>query len=124
MAANIDWNLIVNLKTGGPFHNTNAGASSSAAVFVDADKNEFILGPLYYTNGHFSKFIKRGAVRIGSSSYSDAVKAAAFSNPDGEIVVVVLNTTDRDVTPKIRLNNCTADFRMPAKSLQTLVIPH
>ena len=123
MAANVDWNLIVDLKTGGPFHNTNAGGSSSAPVFVDADKKEFILGPLYYTNGHFSKFIKRDAVRIGSSTYSDAVKVAAFTNPNGEIIIVVLNTTDRDATPKIRLDNCTAELILPAKSLQTLIIP-
>jgi len=121
MAGNIDWNLIVDLKTGGPFHNTPAGGSS-AAVFVDQDKKEFILGPLYYTNGHFSKFIKRGAVRIGSSSYNDRIKAAAFSNPNGDIIVVVLNSTDRNAKPKIRLNDCTAEFNLPAKSLQTMVI--
>ena len=122
-SAAVAWNLMVDIKTGGPFHNTPAGGSS-APVFVDADKNEFILGPLYYTDGHFSRFIKRGAVRIGSSTYSDAVKAAAFSNPDGEIVVVVLNTTGNDIHPKIRLNNCTAECKMPAKSLQTIIIPH
>ncbi|MCL1973819.1 MAG: glucosylceramidase [Bacteroidetes bacterium] len=122
MAANVDWNLMVDVKTGGPFHNTNAGGSSSAAVFVNTDHKEFILGPLYYTNGHFSKFIQRGAYRIGSSSYSDAVKVAAFCNPNGEIVVIVLNTTDENATPKIRLNHCTAPLFMPAKSLQTLII--
>jgi len=37
--------------------------------------------------------------------------------------VVVLNTTDKEVTPKIRMNDCTADFVLPAKSLQTLIIP-
>ena len=121
-AAAVAWNLIVDLKTGGPFHNTPAGGSS-APVFVDPDKKEFILGPIYYTDGHFSKYIKRDAVRIGSSCYSDAVKVAAFSNPDNEIIIIVLNTTDNDVSPKIRLNNCTADFKMPAKSLQTIVIP-
>jgi len=121
-AAAVAWNMIVDFKTGGPFHNTPAGGSS-APVWVDADKKEFILGPMFYTDGHFSKFIKRGAVRIGSSVYNDAVKVAAFSNPDGEIIVIVLNTTNSDATPKIRLNNCTAEFRMPAKSLQTLIIP-
>jgi len=120
-SASVTWNFMVDFKTGGPYHNTEAG-SSSAPVWVDADKKEFILGPLYYTDGHFSRFIKRGATRIGSSCYNDAVKVAAFSNPDGEIVVVVLNTTDKDITPKIRLNNCTADFTMSAKSLQTLVV--
>ena len=121
-AAAVAWNMMVDSKTGGPFHNTPAGGSS-APVWVDADKKEFILEPLFYTDGHFSKFIKRGAVRIGNSVYNDAVKVAAFSNPDGEIVVVVLNTTNKDAMPKLRLNNCTAEFKMPAKSLQTLIIP-
>ena len=120
MAASVEWNLIVDLE-GGPYHNRTGGVK--AQVYADKNKKDFILGPLYYTVGHFSKFIKRGAVRIGSSAYSDAIKAVAFSNPDGEIVVVVLNTTDRDVAPKIRLNNRTAEFNLPGKSLQTLIIP-
>ena len=121
MSASTDWNLIVDSK-GGPYHNrTNGGVK--AQVYVDENNKSFILGPLYYTVGHFSKFIKRDAVRIGSSSYSDAVKAAAFQNPDGEIVVVVLNTGEQTFMPKIRMNNCTAEFKLPAKSLQTLIIP-
>ena len=121
-AAAVAWNLIVDLKTGGPYHNTPAG-DSSAPVWVDPDKKEFVLAPLFYTDGHFSKYIKRGAVRIGNSCYNDAIKVAAFCNPDGEIIVVVLNTTDKETTQKIRLDNCTADFKMPAKSLQTMIIP-
>ena len=121
MAAALAWNLLVDVNTGGPQSNRPMG--STAPVYVDATKKDFILGPVYYTKGHFSKFIKRGAVRIGSSTYSDAVKATAFSNPDGEIVVIILNTTERDATPSIRLNNCTAAFKMPAKSLMTFVIP-
>jgi len=121
-SAAVAWNLIVDLKTGGPYHNTPAG-DSSAPVWVDPDKKEFVLAPLFYTDGHFSKYIKRGAVRIGNSCYNDAIKVAAFCNPDGEIIVVVLNTTDKETTQKIRLDNCTADFKMPAKSLQTMIIP-
>jgi len=120
MAASVEWNLIVDSK-GGPYHNRDGGVK--AQVFVDENKKEYMLGPLYYTVGHFSKFIRRGAVRIGSSTYNDGIKVAAFSNPDGETVVVVLNTTERDATPKVRLNDCTAEFMLPAKSLQTLVIP-
>ena len=121
MAGSIEWNLIVDSKTGGPYHNRRGGCK--APVYVDAETKEFILGSIYYTVGHFSKFVKRDAVRIGSSTYNEAIKTVAFSNPNGEIVVVVLNTTERDVTPKIRLNNCTADFKMPAKSLHTFIIP-
>ena len=119
-SAAVIWNLIVDSK-GGPFHDRPNG--TGAPIYIDENSKEFSLGPLYYAIGHFSKFIKRDAVRIGSSSYNDAVKVTAFSNPDGEIVVIVLNTTEKDATPKIRLNDYTAEFNLPAKSLQTLIIP-
>ena len=119
-SAIVAWNMILD-QTGGPVHNRDGG--SLAPVVVDTDKKEFTLTSTFYTYGHFSKFIKRGAVRIGSSCYNDAVKAAAFSNPDGEIIVVILNTSESDATPKIRLNDCTAEFQLPAKSLQTVIIP-
>jgi len=121
MSATTEWNLIVDLKTGGPYHNRNNGGVK-APVFVDSENREFVLGNLYYTVGHFSKFIKRDAVRIGTSTYNDNVKTTAFQNPNGEIVIVVLNTTEQDFMPKIRINNCTAEFKMPAKSLHTLII--
>jgi glucosylceramidase len=119
-SAAVAWNLILD-TTGRPVH--NRGTGGSAPIVIDTETREYILTSTYYTNGHFSKFIKRDAIRIGSSTYNDAIKAAAFYNPDGEIIVVILNTTERDAAPKIRLNNCTADFNMPAKSLLTFVIP-
>ena len=119
-SAIVTWNMLLD-QTGGPVHNRNLGGT--APIVVDTEKKDFTLRATYYSLGHFSKFIKRNAVRIGSSSYNDAVKVAAFSNPDGEIIVVILNTSEREFTPKIRLNNCTSEFKMPAKSLQTLVIP-
>ena len=117
----VTWNMLLD-QTGGPVNNRSLGAG--VPVVVDTVKRDFTLTSTFYAYGHFSKFIKRGAVRIGSSTYNDAVKVVAFSNPNGDIVVVVLNTTEQDATPKIRLNDCTAEFKMPAKSLQTLVIPH
>jgi len=119
-SAIVTWNMILD-ETGGPVHNRNL--AGSAPITVDRDTKDFSLTSLYYAKGHFSKFIKRGAIRIGCSSYNDSVKVAAFANPNGEMVVVVLNMTDNDETPKLRLNNCTATFLMPAKSLQTFVIP-
>jgi glucosylceramidase len=118
-SAAVAWNLILD-QTGGPVHNRELGGL--APVVVDTKTKNFTLTSTYYTNGHFSRFIKRDAVRIGSSVYNDAVKVAAFSNPDGEIIVVILNTTDKDATPMLRLNDCTAKFNLPAKSLQTMII--
>ena len=119
-SAIVAWNMLLD-QTGGPVHNRNL--SGTAPIMVDTDNKNFNIRSIYYTIGHFSKFIKRDAVRIGSSSYNDAVKVAAFSNPNGEIIVLILNTSERGARPKIRLNNCTAEFNMPAKSLQTFIIP-
>jgi glucosylceramidase len=120
-SAIVAWNLILD-QTGGPVHNRNLGGS--APIVVDTKTKDFSIRSTYYTNGHFSKFIKRGAVRIGSSTYNDGIKAAAFSNPDGEIIIVILNTNERETNaPKLRMNNCTADIKIPPKSLQTLIIP-
>jgi glucosylceramidase len=120
-SAIVAWNLILD-QTGGPVHNRNLGGS--APIVVDTGSKDLSIRSTYYTNGHFSKFIKRGAVRIGSSAYNDGIKVAAFSNPDGEIIVVILNTNERETNaPKLRMNNCTADIKIPPKSLQTLVIP-
>jgi glucosylceramidase len=131
-SAIVAWNMILD-QYGGPIHNvtrknnppvaTPPTAGGGVPIVFDTDKKEFTVRASYYTIGHFSKFIKRGAVRIGSSTYNDGVKAVAFLNPDSEIVVVVLNTNERGATPKIRLNNCTATFNLPGKSLQTLIIP-
>ena len=132
-SAIVAWNMILD-QYGRPIHNVRratqpvtpvpAGGGGGAPIVYHTDNKEVEVRSSFYTIGHFSKFIKRGAVRIGSSTYNDTVKAAAFCNPDGELIVVVLNTGERGATAsKIRLNNCTADFNMPAKSLITVVIP-
>jgi len=45
----------------------------------------------YYSYGQFMKFIKRGARRIGSTEGTREFANVAFANPDGEIVLVVVN---------------------------------
>ncbi len=45
----------------------------------------------YYMYGHFCKFIRPGAVRIGSTTPSQQPANAAFRNPDGSLVLVAAN---------------------------------
>ena len=120
MAASIDWNMIVDLE-GGPYHDRTGGCK--AQVVVNKDKNSFTLEPTFYAVGHFSKFVKRGARRIGNSCYNDYLKVTSFRNPDGEVVVVVLNKGEQAMKPKIRIYDCTATLNIPAKSLTTLIVP-
>lgn len=115
----IEWNLVVDMK-GGPYHYRVGGCK--APVVVDASKDMFYLQPIYYAVAHFSRFVKRGAHRIGSSSYSDNIKTVAFKNPDGSMVVVLFNKDEKDVSSMLRIGDETAQLAIPGNSLMTLVI--
>jgi O-glycosyl hydrolase len=46
----------------------------------------------YYALGHLGKFVQPGAYRIDSNTYgSGSVEDVAFQNPDGSVVLLVLN---------------------------------
>ena len=87
-----DWNLLLN-HLGGPNH---AGNLCDAPIMVNTDTEEIRVNDSYYYIGHFSKYVKKGAKRLGFSKWKQEVEVAAFKNPDGTIVVVVMNTTDAD----------------------------
>jgi glucosylceramidase len=120
MAAETIWNLLVD-ETGGPYHDRTGG--SRAQIVVDPEKDEIILEPTYYAIAHFSRFVKRGAVRIGCSSFSDQIGVTAFGNPDGGIVAVVLNRSPEPWKLRLRIEGLTAPVELPGRSLSTFVIP-
>lgn len=87
-----DWNLVLDEK-GGPNHVKNF---CDAPVMGDTQTDTVHIHDSYYYIGHMSKFVKKGAKRIGSSKYTHELETVSFKNPDGSIVSVVLNMTDND----------------------------
>lgn len=85
--AYIDWNLILDNK-GGPNHKFNY---CNSPLMLNKENNDYIKNLTYYYIGQFSKYILPGSVRLGSSSYSNWIEITAFENPDGTIVIVLLN---------------------------------
>ncbi|WP_445662584.1 glycoside hydrolase family 30 beta sandwich domain-containing protein [Cytobacillus sp. FSL H8-0458] len=83
----IDWNLVLN-EEGGPNH---VGNYCDAPVIVDTKKDEVHYNSSYYYIGHFSKFIKPGAWRIGSQASNNRILATAFENINGETAAVLMN---------------------------------
>lgn len=86
----IDWNLLLD-ETGGPNH---VGNFCDAPIMADTKNDIVEIHSSYYCIGHFSKYLKKGAKRIGSSKYTKDLETVAFKNPDGSLVVVILNATD------------------------------
>ena len=110
-----DWNLILDEK-GGPNHVKNF---CDAPIMIDTKNREIKLHESYYYIGHFSKYLKRGAKRIGSSKWLDEIETVSFKNPDGEIVTVVLNRTENDRKICFRLNGMLIEAELEARSIAT-----
>jgi glucosylceramidase len=111
----IDWNIVLDTR-GGPNH---VGNFCDAPVLVDTKT-----GAVHYQNsfhyiGHFSRFVHPGARRIESGGNPPGLLSIAFANPDGSLVVVVMNATDTPVDFSIAVSADTLSCRIPAHAIQT-----
>jgi glucosylceramidase len=114
----VDWNMVLD-KQGGPNWFKNWCV---APVIVDPEKDEVYFTPLYYVMAHFSKFMRPGAVKIGCTTENKELMTTAVKNPDGTIVVVVFNPTEKEQTIELNFNNLKKNSFISAKALQTVVI--
>ena len=113
-----DWNLFLD-ETGGPNHVNNL---CSAPIIADTVNDKVIINPSYYYFGHFSKFIKRWAKRIAVCSTTDAIETTGFINPDGQMVIVVCNSSDKNMTYALHHIDKGCYISLPARSIQTVLI--
>jgi glucosylceramidase len=113
-----DWNVLLDEK-GGPNH---VGNFCFAPVHADTRSGKLIYTNAYYYIGHFSKFIKPGAKRIGASSSRTALQTTAFENPDGSIAVVVMNQSDKKLPYFLWLKGQVASVESLPHSISTLMI--
>lgn len=59
----------------------------------------------YYALGHASKFVKPGAYRISSNTFSSSIESVAFKNPDGSKVLIAYNAGGSPNTFKVLWGN-------------------
>jgi glucosylceramidase len=116
----IDWNLILDYY-GAPNH---AGpgecqgiikCGSDAMLLADLDKQILYPQVFYWYVGHISKFIPPGSVRVNVTvSTGNQLECTAFVTPDKNVVLVVLNRQDTDISVKI------ADVLPTSRTIQAL----
>jgi len=58
---------------------------------IDSKTKNIYHSGQYWAMGHFSRFVRRGAVRIDSRSSAKDLYHCAFENPDGTLVIVITN---------------------------------
>lgn len=126
----IDWNLALDMQ-GGPNHVKNY---CDAPVLVDTEKKEIHVQSSFYYIGHFSRFIKPGAVRVHTEASSwmlpttidgrlgRSVECTAFVNPDKSLVMVLTNLNEDIVTFELIVDGKKQKMYIPPRSIQTYVM--
>jgi glucosylceramidase len=112
-----DWNVLLD-ERGGPNHVNNF---CFAPVHADTKTGDLHYLSSYYYIGHFSKFIRPGARRIASSPSRSQLLSTAFLNPDGKVVVIVMNATERSASYWLWVDGNAAEANIAPHSIQTLV---
>lgn len=112
-----DWNVLLD-ERGGPNHVSNF---CFAPLHADTRTGELIYTPSYFYIGHFSKFIRPGAKRIGTAASRSQLLSTSFRNEDGSMVTVVMNTSNAPVTFRLLVAGQSASVTIPARAIQSLI---
>lgn len=114
------WNMALD-KNGGPQFGNCATKCNGV---VEIDGNTVSKNAEYYSLGHISKFVERGAHRIGSSSQQPGgVEDVVFENPDGSRAAVVLNSADSARKFSLTESGRSLSYELPAGAVATFTWP-
>jgi glucosylceramidase len=76
----------------------------------------------YYALGHFSRFVRPGAARIAVDDAGSGLRAVAFRNPDGGLVLVAANPCLSAQAGRAVLDGRAWDFEVPGEGAVSLVL--
>jgi glucosylceramidase len=113
------WNLALNQN-----HEPYLGGCKTCRGVVtidDAVTPSRIIPTVDFTAlGHASKFVAPGAFRIDSSTFpQERLESVAFRNPDGSVVLIVLNGGDSAQTFNLNWKNKYASYRLGPATVAT-----
>jgi len=117
----VNWNLALDSQ-GNP-HNGGCGdASGWCTGVVSVDGSTVTRNAEYYTLGHLSRFVRPGAVRVGTPIVGD-LQNVAFRNPDGSFALFVANAGGATQTFGVGYNGMFASYTLPPNGITTLTWP-
>lgn len=112
----LEWNAANNSSLG---PRTPGGCSTCLGAITVNNSTSYTRNVAYYIIGQISKYVKPGAVRIGSSSSSGSIVSVGFKNPDGSIALVVYNTSGSSNTIKVVSGSSAFNYAVPGSSAVT-----
>ncbi len=116
----ITWNLALD-PAGGPHH---GGCDTCVGVVtIDPQTGEVTPAADYYVLGHVTRFLRPGATRI-ASTVAGNIHDVAFRNPDGSVVLIIVNDDwgTGTATFNVRLGKRTFSYNLPAGAVTTMTL--
>ena len=121
----IYWNMILDEKGGpwlvSPIHGDPENNAQHPVVIIDRQKKEVTYTALYYYLSHFSKFVRPGAVRVGTTGSLKGIRCIAFQSKDGGMVAEVMNSRTQPSAITLKWKNESLHLNLPAMSITSAV---
>ncbi|MGC8954608.1 MAG: glycoside hydrolase family 30 protein [Fervidobacterium sp.] len=111
------WNIALDEKRG-PTLLSNS--TCRGLIEINQKTGEVKYNLDYYTLGHISKFVRSGAYRIDSYTYSN-LETVAFENPDGSKVLIVSNRTNTNKKVIVEEGGRKFEYVLPGYAAVTFV---
>jgi glucosylceramidase len=112
------WNIVLDEK--GKNIDNKLPWPQNSAIVVDRKAGKVIYTPMFWATRHFSALVDTGAVLVASSGkYADAI---SFVNPDGRIVVELLNDWPKTRKVNVLVSGRVYTCELPPRSFATLVV--
>jgi glucosylceramidase len=114
------WNMVLDEQ--GKNIDTERPWPQNAAIVVDRASRSVVYTPMFWVTKHFSALVDVGARLIASGgNHADSI---AFINPDGTLVVELLNAARTPLALRVEVGGRRHAVELPAESVGTLLIPN
>ncbi|MGD0757635.1 MAG: glycoside hydrolase family 30 beta sandwich domain-containing protein [Candidatus Sulfotelmatobacter sp.] len=113
------WNLALD-QNSGPRNGTCSNCRGVVTIDDSVSPANVTFNVEYYILGHLGKFVVPGAHRIDSNTFgAGSIEDVAFQNPDGSIVLLVLNSARNSATFTVTFKGQSFNHTLPAGALAT-----
>lgn len=111
----LEWNAANNSSLG---PRTPGGCNTCLGAITVNNSTSYTKNVAFYIIGQISKYVKPGAVRIGSSSTNGSILSVGFKNPDGSTALVIYNSGGSN-TIKVVSGSSAFNYTVPGSSAVT-----
>lgn len=113
------WNLALD-QTSGPKNGTCSNCRGVVTIDDSVSPANITFNVEYYILGHLGKFVVPGAHRIDSNTFgAGSIEDVAFQNPDGSIVLLVLNSANNPGAFSVSSRGQSFNYTLPARAVAT-----